>query len=569
MPFSAVMLFVLSLVAGVATVHAQTADVSPIRLTIRDEVLNPVDSRLFGQFMERASWGEPGYDAARDADHPRQLRPAVVEKMQWMNIPVIRFPAGADLMRIDWRDMIDNVPGREGGRPPFRGKRARALSNEFGIDEFLGLCEKLGAEGLLPVRLHPAVMQDKPGPYAADAAALVAYCNAPAGADLPEGMTDWPAVRAANGREKPWGVKYFQIGNESWHYFNDALKRNGLAEASIDEKAELYLRSLRAFLEAMHAIDPDIQIIVDGVTGAGPWVDRKVLNDPTVRKHASYFSLHLYQPWGIGEVKRDGERVSVGDLTAKDIWYAWVATPAISRQTGQSRLPYYPDWCLVRDICLPIACTEWNWNGWWSLPEDSPKPPLNSHWARGIGAAGMLHAFMRSGDEVQLACQSLLVGQRWGITAIRVNDEDADGPYFMPTGQVTGLYSRHHGSELLLAEVANMRSYDQPLRFNSIAPARRVAMVDVLVTRGRGTAYVHMINRHADQPMPVQIDVSELVDAAAAATLHEMTGQLEGRQTQIDQRRIAPADGGAGYQLRLSARSVSILSIPLERQQPR
>ncbi len=38
----------------------------PIRLTIGTERENLVDARLFGQFLERASFGEPGPEGALD-----------------------------------------------------------------------------------------------------------------------------------------------------------------------------------------------------------------------------------------------------------------------------------------------------------------------------------------------------------------------------------------------------------------------------------------------------------------------------------------------------------------------
>ena len=80
---------------------AEGAEREPTRVTVFDTVLNPVEDRLFGQFMERASWGEPGYDAARDPRNPRALQAAVIETLAWLNIPVVRWPAGADLTQID------------------------------------------------------------------------------------------------------------------------------------------------------------------------------------------------------------------------------------------------------------------------------------------------------------------------------------------------------------------------------------------------------------------------------------------------------------------------------------
>jgi hypothetical protein len=50
-------------------------------------------------------------------------------------------------------------------------------------------------------------------------------------ARLPEGMEDWPAIRARNGREKPWKVPYIQVGNETWLEYQRAIEKRGLATA--------------------------------------------------------------------------------------------------------------------------------------------------------------------------------------------------------------------------------------------------------------------------------------------------------------------------------------------------
>lgn len=498
--------------------RAFAGEQAPVRIVVRDVVLNPVDDRIFGQFMERASWGEPGYDGARDPENPKQLQSAVVEKMKWMDIPLVRWPAGTDLQRIDWRDMIDNVPGRDGERPIFKKNKGITYTNLFGLDEFLALAEKLGWAPLLPVRLHPALYGKVTSEEGArEAAALVAYCNAEIGAELPEGMPDWPAVRAKNGRQKPWKVPYFQVGNETWHYFHKALKHRGLDDKTDKEKAEIYLDCLRPYLKAMHAVDPEIQIIVDGVTGTGRWVDQTIVTDPVVREHAAYYALHLYQPWGIKEVRRGGKVVPFDRLTPEAIWYAWVATPEMNRQTFQSDMPPWPDWWLIDDLGLPVAITEWNWNGWWK-----GKGPFSSELAQGLGAAGMLHAFMRRGDWIKIGCQSMLVGKKWGITGIRV--AEGEDPRLLPTAMATGLYSRHHGNERLLVEMANVATIEQPLKMNSIAPTPRMALVDVVVTRTGKAVYIHAINRHFSESQTIKVDLSDLGLPASEATLHALTG---------------------------------------------
>ena len=549
----------ITLLASVSQ-GAETVGPGPVVVTVYNRVLNPVDDRLFGQFMERASGGEPGFDAARDPEHPRTLRPDVVEKLAWLQAPVVRWPAGSDLPRIDWRDLIDNVPGRKGGRPPvFVKNRHGTVSNEFGLDEFLALAEKLGWAPLLPVRIEGALLGDVSLEAGArEAAGLVAYCNAEVGAKLPRGLPDWPAVRAKNGRVAPWKVPYFQLGNETWFTFNPALKRRGLAAASDKEKAECYLTCLRAYLKAVHAVDPRAQVIVDGVTGAGRWVDQAIFSDPFLREQVAFFALHHYQPWGITEAQRDGAVVPLSQVTAEQSWYACVTTPAINRETFQSETPGYPEWWLMRDLGLPVAVTEWNWNGWWAK-----KGPGDSELAKGLGAAGMLHAFMRQGDQVRIACQSMLVGKKWGITGVRLADGQA--PRILPTAMATGLYSRYHGRDRLFTEMTNLPAFEQPLRLGSLTPAPRVAVLDIVVTRRDRMLYLHAINRHRHDAVSARFEIGRLGTGTGTAILHTLTGPLEPGEkaggADITERRIeVPTDA---VPVEFPARSVTVVEVPL------
>ncbi len=113
--------------------------------------------------------------------------------------------------------MIDNVPGRGTDRPLSTGYKGDKVTNRFGYDECLRLCGELSSEVIVVVNFRDGVLQHKPLEEAAQhAASLLAYCNAPLGAELPQGMEDWPAIRAQNGHAKPYRVKYVQIGNETW-----------------------------------------------------------------------------------------------------------------------------------------------------------------------------------------------------------------------------------------------------------------------------------------------------------------------------------------------------------------
>ncbi len=556
----------LGLVGLLAAAPAGGADADEIRFIVGRTPRHKIDSRLFGHFMERASWGEPGPEGAL-VPGTRRLQPSVVERLREMHIPIVRFPGGTDVDYIDWFDMIDNVPGRKGaGRPVTVGHRGGRITNDFGLDEFLRLWEDLKVPPLLVVNFRDGFLKKKPLAEAArHEAAKVAYCNAAVGAKLPEGMRDWPAVRAANGHAKPYGVRYWEIGNETWA-FADALRRQGLSDERI---AKWYVECLTATIDAMRAVDPEIEILVDVQLEGSKKIQVTRRIRETLGDRVQYFVSHTYVPWGIRKIERDGREVPVESLTAEDIWNAWVAVP----QMDPDGLSTFDCHALrqARRLGYPLAVTEWNWNGWWALGRrggPGKGPALDSSFAKGVGAAGYLHAFMRQGDAIAMACQSMLVGNRWGITCVRADSEGKAPAYFMPTGQVTMFYARHHGDRLLEVKGENVPTYAQPYRMQGLAPKRRVAYVDAVATADDRRICFHAINRHFGRDLPVSIDLTNYDKIDKAATHRILEGRLsdgpaEGQPRQIGRfRNETVALDGKVLRVTLPKRSVSIVEIP-------
>jgi alpha-N-arabinofuranosidase len=537
------------------------AESNEIRFTVKDRVIGHVDGRLFGEFMERATWGEPGPEAAR-IPGTRRLQPSVIERLREMRLPVIRFPGGTDVDYIDWRDLVDNVPGRGKERPAFTvGHSGRRITNNFGYDEFLRLCQDLGAEPLLVLNFRDALLRVKPLDEAAGhAAGLVAYCNAPQGAARPPGMPDWPAVRASNGRAEPYRVRYFQIGNETWAFW-EALKELGMSD---EEAADWYMKCVEAYVEAMRAADPSIEIIIDGdVQPIWPSIKQR-LGDKV-----QHLAHHLYLPWVWSKVTKQGQPYPLEEMTAEEIWKAWVGIPDIHPVSGVSR-DYSPVYDFARQNGYRVAITEWNWNGW--SERDDIRPALNSSFAKGIGAAGFLHAFMREGDVVSLGCQSMLVGIAWGITAIRADETGQRQAYFLPAGQVTMFYGKHHGRNLLELAGEGVPRFSQPYGMGDISPKEtEVACIDALATADEDKIYFHAINRDFDKDIEITIDLSAFSGLGESAAHHRFEGRLHNRPLEGEPREIGFFSTeqvklqGAVLRVTLPKRSISIIEIPRAR----
>src|SRR5579862_4187120 len=121
-------------------------------------------------------------------------RPDVVAALQAMHPGIIRF-GGSTTEQYEWDGGIGPWDDRQGFTTVWGGWE----ENFVGLDEFLRLCEYIGAEPLICVRWT--------GKKPEDAAAEVEYANGST-------STHWGALRARNGHSAPYHVKYWQIGNE-------------------------------------------------------------------------------------------------------------------------------------------------------------------------------------------------------------------------------------------------------------------------------------------------------------------------------------------------------------------
>ena len=497
---------------------------SPLTIRVEDRVLHPIDPRLFGQFMERPAFnGEIGAEAAV-VPGTHDLQPEASRLIRGMRIPIIRFPGGTDVDFLDWTEMIDNLPGRTTAvRPISRPHRKLCVpvSNGFGYDEFLRMCERNGSEADITVNFRDGLLGVRPlEEAAARAAALVAYCNAPVDGHLSPALAQWPRLRATNGHPEPYRVRYIQIGNETWIFDSEVRKKYP------KDPEGHWLECLEAYIKAILAVDPSVKIIADAFPEP---VSAKIHAE--FGKSIEGYASHHYLPWGIHQVEKDGRKKDLGKLTAEEIWKAWVAIPSMD-SNGQALL-VDEHLAQARKLGYKIAITEWNWNGWWAVGKGekgkkSAAPALDSLYAKGLGAASFLHSFMRQGDVLSIGMQSMLVGSHWPINSIRVDRHGKVPAFMMPTGIVTQLYSQHHGDRLMEVELSGQEYFSQPFTMADIKPSAHVATVDVVATRDTraNTLTIHMINRRFTGKRPVVIDCAAFGLKPQEVEIFVMEGRL-------------------------------------------
>jgi hypothetical protein len=334
------------------------------------------------------------------------------------------------------------------------------------------------------------------------------------------------------------------------------------------EKVQRYLDLVVAFVEVFEEIDPDVEFIIDGNSADIALPIRELLGD---RVH--YMAFHTYMPWGIREVWMGDSLVPAEELSEEEKWLAWVSTPRFDDQ-GHAVFPRFDpenkdDQGRVHhmlELDYPIAVTEWNWNGWWGDNSIDPDK-LGSDFDKGVGAAGFLHAFMREPERLKIGIQSMLVGNSWGITGIRVSPTEAFRPYPLPTGMVTGLYSRYHGNQVLETHGSNLPFFEQPYRMSGIQPAEKVAYLDVVATHDDDTVYLHVINRHFSEDLEFRVETPGWEpESGAVRRISVIKNPESSERTQpaaiLDESVLKPGSSV----LRLSAPSQSVSVFVIEKE---
>lgn len=163
-----------------------------------------INKNIYGHFAEHLGYGVYGgfYVGEGNKAIPNRngIRLDVVEALKKLKIPVLRWPGGCFADNYHWKDGIGPKNKRKAIENVSWGNVRE--DNSFGTNEFLDLCETMGADPYLAVNMGGGTVQE--------AAEWVQYANHANGTGY---LTD---IRQQSGRNKPWHVKYWGIGNESW-----------------------------------------------------------------------------------------------------------------------------------------------------------------------------------------------------------------------------------------------------------------------------------------------------------------------------------------------------------------
>ena len=178
-----------------------------------------IPAAIYGQFSEhlgRCIYG--GLWVGKDSKVPNVegYRADVFNALKALKVPVMRWAGLSFAGDYHWMDGIG--PQEQRAYISNNNWGGTLEDNSFGTHEFLNLCEMLDIEPYISGNVGSGSVEEM--------AKWVEYMTS----DAKSTMAD---LRRSNGRQEPWRVKYFGIGNEAWgcggnmtpEYYSDLYRR--------------------------------------------------------------------------------------------------------------------------------------------------------------------------------------------------------------------------------------------------------------------------------------------------------------------------------------------------------
>jgi alpha-N-arabinofuranosidase len=161
-----------------------------------------ISRHIYGHFSEhlgRCIYGGFWVGENSSISNTRGIRNDIVQALRMTQIPNLRWPGGCFADEYHWKDGI----GPREKRPKMINTHWGGVTedNSFGTHEFLDLCEQLGAEPYICGNVGSGSVEEM--------SKWVEYVNF-------DGVSPMADLRRSNGREKPWNVRFWGVGNENW-----------------------------------------------------------------------------------------------------------------------------------------------------------------------------------------------------------------------------------------------------------------------------------------------------------------------------------------------------------------
>jgi len=461
------------------------------------------DPMLYGHFLEhfhRQVYGGVFDPTSRFADEDG-FRTDVLDALKRIKTPIIRWPGGCYVSAYDWHCGV----GKE--RVPTFDKAWRVEeSNEFGTDEFVKLCRRIGCE--------PYICTNAGTGAAEEMSNWVEYCNL-------RDMGKFAKERIANGYPEPHAVKYWSIGNENWGDWEMGSKDSEEWGNLVRESAKMMLR-----------VDPTLELSAASIDN----MDWNVNLLRAAGRYLDWISIHSYwdgTPDGVTYQDYDTVMLRTGEDVSGVI----------------NRVRAYLT-ALGLEKKIKIAYDEWNLRAWYHphvmdvANRDVQRHEDEEFYNKLIAARNMndnnsiytmadavfsgafLNTCLRNCDLVKMACFSPVVNTRGAIFTYE------DGIVLRPTFFVFEMYSN-----LLKDTVLDVWKDDvQTITGKVHGEEKTVDTVDAVVTYGDGQYAIAAVNKDPDAEQMLELNM--LDSEVREMRIHTLNGPSKDAYNDTDRTEV-------------------------------
>lgn len=494
---------------------SQSAQGQEVRLVVNADLGQHTISRhIYGHFAEHLGRGI--YDGFWVKKGNRyELREDIIQALRKIKIPNLRWPGGCFADYYHWKDGI----GPRNQRPTIVNNIWGGVTedNSFGTHEYMELVERLGAEPFIVGNVGSGTVQEM--------ADWWQYVNHP-------GRSPMADLRRKNGRDEPWNVRFWGIGNEAWGCGGNMTPEHYANEY---KRYVTYLHSygnVRPFRIAVGPNVADYRWTEVLMREAGGMIDG--------------LDLHYYTV--VGTWARKG---SATQFTERE-WFI-----ALQKALRMDELITRHKAIMDRyDPNKRVALIVGEWGMWHDVePGTNPGFLYQQNSLRdALVASVTLDIFNNHADRVRMAmiAQTINVLQAMILT-------QGDKMILTPTYHVFDLYTVHHDATLLPIKL-NAGWY----RFEGDS----IPAVSASASRDKqGRIHITMTNLDPNQPRRVTAEVrgEELVRVSAGRILTASTMNAHNTFEQPNAVQPAPFDGArlAGQTLTIDLPPKSVIMVEL------
>ncbi len=353
---------------SVLGILAQNSGEAKILIDLNQPV-EKISPMIFGQFIEYLGRCIDGgiYEEGSPLSDENGFRKDVLQKVQDLNVPILRFPGGTVVKIYHWQDGI----GPKAERPKRKNLIWGGINdNHFGTAEFVEYCRKIGAEPFLVVNMATGTPNE--------ASNWVEYCNG-------TGDTYWANLRRSHGYEMPFNVKYWGIGNEEY----------AVTDAGKHQNVDKYIEDSWQYVKLMKLQDNSLKLTLVGNSTDLAW-SKKVIDE--MHPVCDFLAIHLYS------IPSDSRYLTL--LNSIEAFNTDFETMRSLLQKVPEKVENFSSWYRFppRQEPLKLAVDEW---GIWDLNSGKGsgdyQMEYSYNWAQALAVGKFLNLFQRNADVIGLA----------------------------------------------------------------------------------------------------------------------------------------------------------------------